>query len=69
MAFRTVRIDELEPIPAVDGTLLWHPLRHTLGVAGFGVNAYTAPTAGHDVVEQHTEASGRTAATRSSTSC
>jgi tetratricopeptide (TPR) repeat protein len=58
MAFRTVRIDELEPIPAVDGTLLWHPLRHTLGVAGFGVNAYTAPTAGHDVVEQHTEASG-----------
>lgn len=58
MAFRTVRISELEPIPAVDGTLLWHPLRHTLGVTAFGVNAYTAPTAGHDVVEEHTEASG-----------
>ncbi len=58
MAFRTLRIAELEPIPAVDGTLLWHPLRHALGVKGFGVNAYTAPTAGHDVVEEHTEASG-----------
>jgi mannose-6-phosphate isomerase-like protein (cupin superfamily) len=58
MAFRSVRISEVEPIPAVGGTLLWHPLRHALGVKGFGVNAYTAPTAGHDVVEEHTEASG-----------
>jgi hypothetical protein len=38
MAFRTLRIAELEPVPAVDGTLLWHPLRHALGVKGFGVN-------------------------------
>lgn len=58
MAFRTVRISELDPIPVVDGTLLWHPLRHALGVKAFGVNAYTAPTAGQDVVEEHTEASG-----------
>ena len=58
MAFRTLRISELEPISVVDETLLWHPLRHALGVTGFGVNAYTAPTAGHDVVEDHTEASG-----------
>jgi mannose-6-phosphate isomerase-like protein (cupin superfamily) len=27
-------------------------------VTAFGVNAYSAPTAGHDVVEEHTEASG-----------
>ncbi len=58
MAFRTMRISELEPISVVDGTLLWHPLRHALGVTGFGVNAYTAPTAGHHVVEEHEEADG-----------
>ena len=58
MAFRTLRISELAPISAVDGTLLWHPLRHALGVTAFGVNAYTAPTAGQDVVEEHTEGTG-----------
>ena len=58
MAFRTLRISELEPISVVGDTLLWHPLRNALGVTGFGVNAYTAPTAGDDVVEDHTEASG-----------
>ena len=57
MAFRTLRISEIEPI-SVDETLLWHPLRHALGVTGFGVNAYTAPTAGQDVVEEHEEADG-----------
>ena len=31
MAFRTLRISELEPISVVDETLLWHPLRHALG--------------------------------------
>ena len=34
MAFRTVRISELEPISVVDETLRWHPLRHALGVNG-----------------------------------
>ena len=58
MAFRTLRISELEPISAVDDTLLWHPLRYALGVTAFGVNAYTAPAAGQDVVEEHTEGSG-----------
>lgn len=58
MAFRTLRISELEPISVAGDTLLWHPLRHALGVTGFGVNAYTAPAAGDDVVEDHTEASG-----------
>jgi mannose-6-phosphate isomerase-like protein (cupin superfamily) len=53
MAFRTLRIDELEPIEVAG--LRWHPLRHALGVRGFGVNAYSA-SAGEDVVEDHTEA-------------
>src|SRR4051794_30444134 len=54
MAFRTVRISDVEPISVVDGTLLWHPLRHALGVTAFGVNAYSAG-AGADVVEEHRE--------------
>jgi mannose-6-phosphate isomerase-like protein (cupin superfamily) len=57
MAFRALRISDVEPISAVEGTLLWHPLRHALGVTGFGVNAYTAPVAGKDVVEEHKEGS------------
>src|SRR5918999_1451639 len=52
MAFRTLRIDELNPI-AVAG-LRWHPVRHALGVRAFGVNAYSGDT-GDDVIEEHTE--------------
>jgi mannose-6-phosphate isomerase-like protein (cupin superfamily) len=53
MAFRTLRIDELDPIDVAG--LRWHPVRHALGVRGFGVNAYSGG-AGDDVVEDHTEA-------------
>jgi tetratricopeptide (TPR) repeat protein len=55
MPFSAVRISEVEPISVVDGTLRWHPLRHALGVTGFGVNAYTAVAAGDEVVEEHQE--------------
>ena len=51
---RTLRLDELEGIP-VFGTLVWKPVRKTLGVTAFGINAYTAANAGDDVVEDHTE--------------
>jgi mannose-6-phosphate isomerase-like protein (cupin superfamily) len=53
--WESVRLDEVEPIPVVGGTLLWRPLRRTLDVGAFGINAYTAPNAGDDVVEEHTE--------------
>jgi hypothetical protein len=53
MAFRTLRIDELDPIEVAG--VRWHPVRHALGVRGFGVNAYSA-SAGEDVIEDHTEA-------------
>lgn len=53
MAFRTLRLDELEPIHAAG--LQWLPLRRELGVQAFGVNAYIAAAAGDDVIEQHTE--------------
>jgi mannose-6-phosphate isomerase-like protein (cupin superfamily) len=52
MAFRTLRIDELDPIEVAG--VRWHPLRHALGVRGFGVNAYSGGP-GDDVIEEHTE--------------
>src|SRR5437899_12473905 len=55
--WRSVRLEEIEPIPVVGGTLLWRPLRRTLDVGAFGVNAYTAPSVGDVVVEAHTEES------------
>ena len=53
--WQTLRIDDVEPIAVVDGTLLWKPLRRTLDVGAFGINAYLAPNPGDDVVEEHTE--------------
>ena len=38
---KTLRLDEVEGIP-VFGTLVWKPVRKTLGVTAFGINAYTA---------------------------
>lgn len=53
--WQAVTIDEVETIPVVRGTLLWKPLRRTLDIEAFGINAYVAPRAGDDVVEEHTE--------------
>lgn len=38
----------------MDG-MLWRPIRRTLGVTGFGINAYTAAKAGEQVIEPHDE--------------
>jgi tetratricopeptide (TPR) repeat protein len=51
----SVRLDEIEPISVVDGKLLWRPVRRTLDIGAFGINAYVAPNAGDDVVEEHSE--------------
>jgi len=52
---KTLRLDEIEGVPVLD-TLVWKPVRKTLGVTAFGINAYTAAAAGDEVVEDHTEA-------------
>jgi hypothetical protein len=52
--FRTVKLDEVDEIPAVGGSLRWKPIRRTLGIRAFGTNAYVAD-AGQDVVEEHDE--------------
>jgi quercetin dioxygenase-like cupin family protein len=51
---RVLHIDEFEAVPG-PGSLVWRPVRFTLGVRAFGCNAYTATEAGQDVVEPHTE--------------
>ena len=51
---KVLRIDEIPGLPVL-GTLVWKPVRRTLGVTAFGINAYTAANAGDEVVEEHTE--------------
>ena len=51
---RVARIGEIESIRVVDGRLAWRPVRRTLGIQAFGINAYTAD-AGELVVEEHDE--------------
>jgi tetratricopeptide (TPR) repeat protein len=52
---KVVRLDEIEPT-AVAG-VNWRPLRATLGIQAFGINAYTAEPGEH-VVEPHDETGG-----------
>ena len=51
----SIRLEDIEPIAVVNGTLLWRPVRRTLDIGAFGVNAYVAPNVGDVVVEEHTE--------------
>src|SRR5204863_3511313 len=51
---KVARIKEIEPILVAGGELQWRPLRRTLGIEAFGINAYTAD-AGELVVEEHDE--------------
>jgi hypothetical protein len=51
---KVLRLDEVEGVP-VFGTLVWKPVRKALGVTAFGINAYTAASAGDEVVEDHDE--------------
>ncbi len=53
---KVLKLDEVEGIP-VFSTLVWKPVRRTLGVTAFGINAYTAANAGDEVVEDHDETS------------
>jgi tetratricopeptide (TPR) repeat protein len=53
--WHSVRLESVEPITVVNGTLLWRPIRRTLDIGAFGINGYFAPNAGDDVVEEHDE--------------
>jgi tetratricopeptide (TPR) repeat protein len=51
--YSVLNLDELEPVWVAG--VHWKPLRRTLGIDAFGINAYTAAAAGEHVVEEHTE--------------
>ncbi len=52
---RVTHLSDIPAIPVGRHGLLWKPLRHTLGIEAFGVNAYTSQAAGDEVVEEHDE--------------
>ena len=51
---KRLSLDEVEGINVFE-TLVWKPVRKTLGVTAFGINAYTAANVGDLVVEEHDE--------------
>jgi hypothetical protein len=56
MADRWTSLDIASVAPiTVAGELQWKPIRRTLGIEAFGINAYTGDNVGDDVVERHTE--------------
>ena len=53
------RLDALPRLsPTEPGEAAWTPIRHALGLAAFGVNAWHGPRAGDVVVERHDEVPG-----------
>ena len=52
-AHSTAHLDDLEQ--RLIGEDAWRPVRHTLGVTGFGVNVFGAREAGDQAIEDHTE--------------
>lgn len=55
-AYEVRRLDELDVVSVKDAGVDWRPVRRTLGIRAFGINAYTADEVGKHVVEEHTEA-------------
>jgi hypothetical protein len=58
-AFRTLSLFDEPTVPVLDGALEWIPLRRRLGIRAFGTNAYRAPRAGDQIVEDHVESPGQ----------
>ncbi len=54
-AYDVRRLDEFEAVPISSEGITWRPVRRTLGIRAFGMNAYTAEEPGQRVVEDHTE--------------
>jgi tetratricopeptide (TPR) repeat protein len=52
---KRVHVDEIESLPALDGELQWKPVRYTLGVDAFGINAYHGENEGDLVTEEHAD--------------
>lgn len=50
-----MHVDAIAPAPPPAEGLDWRPVRHALGIASFGTNAYVAAAPGDLVVEPHDE--------------
>jgi hypothetical protein len=53
--YAVAHIDQVERLPAFGIDSVWRPVRHHFGIEAFGINAYTADTAGTQVIEEHDE--------------
>jgi tetratricopeptide (TPR) repeat protein len=60
-AFETASLEDI-PKVVTQGAPDWQPIRRRLGIAAFGVNAFTASEPGQPLVEDHTELEGGSAA-------
>ncbi len=56
MTHTLLRLDDVARIRA-GGAGWWRPIRRTVGISAFGVNAYTADEAGDELIETHDETS------------
>lgn len=52
---KKVHVDEIETLPLPWLGLAWKPVRFTLGVSAFGINAYHGANEGDLVVEEHAD--------------
>jgi len=52
-AYTVAHLTEIDEID--DGRCRFRPIRHTLGIASFGVNAWTAREAGDRIINEHDE--------------
>jgi tetratricopeptide (TPR) repeat protein len=57
--YGTLSIFDTDPVAVGSDGLQWIPVRRTLGIGAFGVNAYRADREGDTVVEDHVESPGQ----------
>jgi tetratricopeptide (TPR) repeat protein len=51
--YAVAHLDQIDEID--DGRCPWRPVRHHFGITAFGVNAWTARDAGHQIINEHDE--------------
>src|SRR6185503_6792088 len=56
--YRSLHIRDIDPTPILNGTVQWRPVRRTLDVRAFGINAYSGEKSGDQVIEEHDAPAG-----------
>jgi len=54
--YAVAHLDEIDELN--DGRCPWRPVRHHLGIASFGVNAWTGHEGGDRIINEHNEGNG-----------